>query len=83
MADYPFCDSDWAAIEHGISSTDAEAGRWFGYSLGRITVRVAREPGAGEMASVAVDGVADSEQRLTGWLGDIMRDWHPSAPEQT
>jgi hypothetical protein len=24
MVDYPFCDSDWLAIEHGIGGTDAE-----------------------------------------------------------
>lgn len=81
LAGYAFCDSDWAAIEHGIRGTDAEAGQWFQYPLGRITVKTALEPGADEMAIVAVAGVADGEQQLVSWLGDIMRNWHLSAPE--
>lgn len=80
VAGYPFRDSDRDAIENGIRDTDAEAGPWFGYPLGRITVTVALEPGASEMASVTVDGTADSEQQAIALLGDIVRNWHLSTP---
>jgi hypothetical protein len=38
------------------------------------------EPGADEMVSVAIDGAGDDEQLRIGWLADVMRNWHLSAP---
>src|SRR5258708_12419366 len=55
MTGYSFDDGDWIAIEHGIGGTDAEDGRWFGYPLGRVTIRAALEPGADEMVAGAAD----------------------------
>ena len=80
MTGYSFSDSDWAAISHGIRGTDAEGGRWFDYPLGHVTIRAALEPEADEMVSVAIDGADGDEQLRIGWLGDVMRNWHLSAP---
>lgn len=84
MAGYPFSDSDWIALEHGIRETDAEDSHWFEYPLGRLTIRVALESGANEMVIVSVSGApTGNEQQRIGWLGDIMRDWHLSGPMST
>src|SRR5258708_36729105 len=53
MTGYSFDDGDWIAIEHGIGGTGAGDGRWFGYPLGRVTIRAALEPGADEMVACA------------------------------
>ena len=62
LAGYRFGDSDWIAVEHGLRGTDSETGLWFEYSLGRVSVAVAFEPGADEMVSVHLDGASESEQ---------------------
>ncbi len=52
LASYPFEESDWIAVDHGLAMTDSEAGPWFDYPVGHIMVSMALEPGAGEMVSV-------------------------------
>ena len=48
LSGYKFDDSDWAAIHHGVSSTDDDAGKWFDYPLGTLKVEIARsDPRAG------------------------------------
>lgn len=84
IADYPFSDSDWIAIEHGIRKTDAEDGRWLEYPLGRLAIRAALEPRADETVTVSVDGAtAGNEHQQIGLLGDIMRNWHLTGPAPT
>lgn len=51
LAGYQFDDSDWLAVEHGITATDCEAGPWFDYPVGHFHVSIALEPGADEHAS--------------------------------
>jgi hypothetical protein len=82
LAGYRFGDFDWIAVEHGLRGTDSEAGPWFEYSLGRISVTVAFEPGADEMVSVTLDGASESEQERIRWLGSLMQNWHLSDPSR-
>jgi hypothetical protein len=80
LAGYRFDDSDWLAVERGLRGTDSEAGPWFEYPLGRISVAVALEPGADEMVAAKLDGASESEQDKIRWLGSLMRNWHLSGP---
>lgn len=82
LAGYRFGDFDWIAVEHGLRGTDSETGPWFEYSLGRISVTVAFEPGADEMVSVTLDGASESEQERIRWLGSLMQNWHLSDPSR-
>ena len=76
LAGYRFGDSDWIAVEHGLRGTDSQAGPWFEYPLGSVSVAVAFEPGADEMVSVKLDEASESEQERIRWLGSLMRNWH-------
>jgi hypothetical protein len=80
LVGYRFDESDWIAVEHGVRGTDSEAGPWFGYPVGRLSVAMAVEPGADETAWVKLDGAGETEQEKIRWLGNIMRDWHLSGP---
>jgi hypothetical protein len=83
LAAYGFDDSDWTAVEHGVRGTDSDAGRWFEYLVGHLSVTVAFEPGADEMVSVKLDGASESEQEKARWLTSLMRNWHLSDPSRT
>jgi hypothetical protein len=76
LAGYRFDDSDWIAVEYGITATDSEAGRWFDYPVGQMRVSIALEPGADEMASVSVGGATEAELEKVRQLGALMRNWH-------
>jgi hypothetical protein len=80
LASYPFEESDWIAVDHGLAMTDSEAGPWFDYPVGHIMVGMALEPGAGEMVSVRIDAATDTELAKIRWLSDLMRNWHLSNP---
>ncbi|MFD3451735.1 hypothetical protein ACFWVC_06100 [Streptomyces sp. NPDC058691] len=63
LVGYDFDDSDWQAVEYGLSTTDDDrAGAdWFLYPLvgrGRVDVRMARSAG-GSVVSVQLLGAAD------------------------
>jgi hypothetical protein len=83
LADYHFDDSDWIAFEHGIQGTDTDAGPWFEYPVGRLSVTAAFETGADEMVSMKVAGASESERERVRWLGCLMRNWHLSDASQT
>ena len=53
---YSFDDTDWCAFDVGVRETDSEAGPWFDYPIGPLTVLVAYEPGANYMVDVVVEG---------------------------
>lgn len=59
---YPFDDSDWQAIEHGLHDTTAEhPQRWYDYPIvgtPSLTVLIARNPGA-DPIDVKVQGDID------------------------
>lgn len=81
LENYQFDDSDWLAIGQGVIGTDSEAGRWFSYPVGSLTIWLALEPGADEMISVKVDGAEDDpERQQIGWLAGITRNWQLSDP---
>jgi hypothetical protein len=76
LVGYRFDDSDWGAVDYGVQGTDSEAGPWFDYPVGRLSVAMALEPGADEIVSVTVTGAAESDQERLRWLADVMRSWH-------
>ncbi|MER5636563.1 hypothetical protein ABT095_06395 [Kitasatospora sp. NPDC002227] len=62
---YAFDDTDWQAVESGLSATDDERpDGWYGYPLvgsrQRTDVRLANAVGGDEL-SVCVEGVADHQ----------------------
>lgn len=70
---YQFDASDWIAIEFGLGGTDSEAGPWFDYPIGGLTLSVALEPGACEMVTIRIDGDTSSTSTRIDWLADLMR----------
>ena len=78
LAGCHFDDSDWIAFEHGMQGTDTEAGPWFDYPVGHLSVTAAVETGADEMVSMKVAGASKSEREKIRWLGSLMRNWHLS-----
>ncbi len=83
LSGYQFDDSDWIAVEHGMRGTDSEAGPWFEYPVGHLSVTAAFEPGADEMVAVKVGGASDSEREKIRWLTALLRNWHLSDPSHT
>jgi hypothetical protein len=73
---YSFDDSDWTAVDFGLSGTDSEQGPWFDYPVGPSTLHVALEPGASEMVQVLLDGVPKRVAARLEWTSSLMRDYH-------
>jgi hypothetical protein len=46
LAGCHFDDSDWIAFEHGMQGADTDAGPWFDYPVGHLSVTAAFETGA-------------------------------------
>lgn len=66
LVNYRFDDTDWAAIDFGIESSDSERGVWFTYPLHgelRVELALAAEPEA-EPVHVQVRSDEDVEPEL-------------------
>jgi len=63
---YSFDDADWIGVEHGLSTTDVEANRWFQYPLDGtpvLEVSIARDINA-DPISVEVRSLAPPPDKL-------------------